>query len=146
MSRVQVQCIRIIINIVGAITRPTHLICWKEAIAVPFGQRELVRKLGKWWWSAHDARTFEQSVFSKSHTTKTFIKEPYLTLFGRKRARVEACSRFRGNGQIHTQNDYRNPSGACVPRVNYVCSRIVHNKAYIVTILLYLVLFFTAVT
>ena len=40
-----------------------------------FVHQELVMKPGRQWWSENHARTFEQSIFSESHTTKT-LKMP----------------------------------------------------------------------
>ena len=61
--------------VVGAIANCTHSSHWKEAIAVSSVHREHVRKWGRQWWSANDARTFKRSIFSESHTTKT-LKTP----------------------------------------------------------------------
>ena len=59
-------------HVAGAIANCTHSSYWKEAIAVHW---ELIRERGRQCCSANDARTFEQSVFSKSQMIKT-LKTP----------------------------------------------------------------------
>ena len=84
--------------VVGAIANCKHPLRWKEAIAVSAIHWELIKKWGRQWQSANDTRTFEQSVFSKSHMTKNL------------------------------ENIIKNPMTPCIWRINKVCSRFHRNR------------------
>ena len=117
-------------RVVDAIANCIHYLCWKEAIAVSSVHQKLVRKQGRQWRSANDARTFERRVFSKSHTTKT-LKTLSITLWHlvfdvqtRYAADFVAIDRHthtyththtHTHRHRHRQNNYHNyPYSACI--------------------------------
>ena len=102
---------------VGAIVNCAHFSCWEEAIAVPSVYRELVRKRGRQYQSANDARTFVTKRFHWKPCNKNLentVNNPMTHSF---RCINEVCSRFRGNRQSDTQTQTTTvtlPAYACL--------------------------------